>query len=229
LTIASDVDNLMVATAPGATITGQIYFEQGPPAQMPQGIRVSASAANPEEMMGMPTPQPALVSPDLTFTMRGVSGEYVLRTSAPNQYLKAVILGAEDITDNPREFKNGDKVTLVLTSRASTLEGNVTDAAGKPSTDAALLVFSEDKAFWRMNSLRTKRSVVAPNGHYLVSGLMPGRYFAVAVSRDRLTLPPGGPDQAFFEQLSKEATSFVIGEDEQRQVDLKVSGDPGGG
>jgi hypothetical protein len=179
-------------------------------------------------MMGMPMPQPAVVSSDLTFTMRGMAGEFVLRTSASNQFLKAVMLGAEDITDNPREFKTGDKVTLVLTSRASTLEGNVTDAAGKPATEAALLVFSEDKASWRMNSFRTKRSVVAPNGHYQVSGLMPGRYFAAAVSRDRLSLPPGGPDAAFFEQLAKEATSFVIGEDEQRQVDLKVIADPGG-
>ena len=29
-------------------------------------------------------------------------------------------------------------------------------------------------------------------------------------------------DDEFFEQLSKEATSLVMGEDEQRQVDLKV-------
>jgi len=228
LTIASDVDNLMVATSPGATITGQIYFEQGPPAQMPQAMRVSASAVNPEDMIGLPTPQPAVVSPDLTFTMKGMSGEYVLRVGAPNQFLKAVMLGAEDITDNPREFKNGDKVTLVLTSRASTLEGNVTDAAGKPSADAALIVFADDKASWRMNSVRTRRSVVGPNGRYQVTGLMPGRYFAAAVSRDRLSLPPGGLDQSFFEQLAKEATSFVIGEDEQRQVDLKVIADPGG-
>jgi hypothetical protein len=186
LTIASDVDNLLIATAPGATITGQIVFEQGAPLGT-QGIRVTASAANPEDMMGMPSPPPAVVSPDLTFTMKGMSGEYVLRASAANQYLKAVMLGgAEDITDNPREFKNGDKVTLVLTSRASTVEGNVTDAAGKPSGDAALIIFSEDKAGWRMNSFKTRRSVVAPNGHYKIPGLMAGRYFAAAIARDRL-------------------------------------------
>jgi hypothetical protein len=229
LTIASDVDNLMVTTAPGATITGEIVFEQGAP-QAPQGIRVNASAANPEDMMGMPPPQPAVVSPDLTFTMKGMSGEYVLRASAANQYLKAVRLaGTDDITDNPREFKNGDKVTLVLTSRASTLEGNVTDAAGKPSADAALLIFSEDKASWRMNSFKTRRSIVAPNGHYKIPGLMPGRYFAAAIARDRLDMPPGGADAAFFEELAKEATTFVIGEDEQRQVDLKVIVGAGGG
>ena len=229
LTISSDVDNLMVMTAPGATITGQIVFEQGAPGPMPQGIRVSASSATPEEMMGVPFPPPAVVSPELTFTMKGLFGEYVLRASAPNLFLKTVMLGGEDITDTPRDFKNGDKVTLVLTSRASTLEGNVTDAAGKPSTEAALIVFSEDKAAWRMNSVRTRRSNVDPNGHYRITGLMPGRYFAAAVTRDRLNLPPGGADTAFFEQLAKEATSFVIDEDEQRQVDLRViAGSTGG-
>ena len=226
LTIASDVDDVMVQTTPGATILGQIVFEQG--GQIPQGIRVNAQAGNPEDLIGMPTPQPAVVSPELTFTMKGMLGEYVLRVGAPNQYLKAVMVGAEDITDTPREFKNGDKVTLVLTSRASTLEGNVTDATGQPSTDAGLLIFSDDKASWRMNSFRTRRSAVAPNGHYKITGLLPGRYFAVAVPRDRLNVTPGGADAAFFEQLAKEATSFVIGEDEQRQVDLRVIAGSGG-
>jgi protocatechuate 3,4-dioxygenase beta subunit len=231
LTITSDVENLMVMTSPGATIIGQILFEQGPPPQGlgPQGIRVSASAAGPEDMMGMPTPEPAVVSPDMTFIMKGMVGEFVLRAGAQNQFLKAVMLGAEDITDNPREFKTGEKVTLVLTSRASTLEGDVTDAAGKPVTDAGLMIFSEDKASWRMNSSRTRRAGAMQNGHYRVTGLMPGRYFAVAVPRERLSMPTAAMDTAFFEQLAKEATSFVIGEDEQRTVDLRIVSSPGGG
>jgi hypothetical protein len=58
-----------------------------------------------------------------------------------------------------------------------------------------------------------------------MTGLMPGRYFIAAVPRERMALPFPGPE--FFEQLSKEATSLVIGEDDQRQVDLKVL--PGSG
>ena len=37
-----------------------------------------------------------------------------------------------------------------------------------------------------------------------------------------------GADAPLFEQLAKEATSLVIGEDEQRQVDLKVTVGAGG-
>jgi len=49
---------------------------------------------------------------------------------------------------------------------------------------------------------------------------MPGRYFIAAVPRENANVAPLGPE--FFEQLSKEATALVIGEDETRQVDLKV-------
>jgi hypothetical protein len=231
LNLQSDLEGLTIMTAPGATITGQVVFEQGAPqmqpGQSPFQMRVNAQTGDPENNMGMPGPQSALVSPDMTFTMKGMMGEFLLRAGAPNQYLKSVMLGLEEVTDTPREFKNGDKVTIVMTSRASTLEGNVTDAAGKPVTDAALLIFSEDKAAWRMNSTRTRRVSVDANGHYRAMGLLPGRYYIVATPRERMNVPGMSPDPAFFEQLAKEATTFVVGEDEQRQVDLKIS--PGAG
>jgi len=220
LTLAADIDNLMIVTTPGATITGQVVFEQGPPAQTPQGFRITATMGNPEDGPGMSSPQPAVVAPDLTFNMKGLLGEWMLRTGVPNQYLKAVMLGGENIIDTPREFRTGDKVTIVLTSRASTLEGNVTDAAGQPVTEAALILFSEDKASWRSTSFKTRRSGTDQVGHYRFNGLMAGRYFVAALPRDRMGALPLGSE--FFEQLSKEATSLVIGDDEQRQVDLKL-------
>jgi hypothetical protein len=225
--VGADVDNLMVMTSPGVTITGQVVFEQGPPSAMSGQVRVMATVGNPEEMSGLQSPQPAIVKPDLTFTMKGLMGEFLLRTAAPNQYLKSVTLGGEDITDTPREFKAGDRVTITITSRGSTLEGNVVDAAGAASTDAGIMAFSEDKATWRFNSTRTRRSVVDADGHFRVPGLMPGRYLVAAVPRDRLNMPMSG-DTTFFEELSKVATSVVLGEDEERRVDLRVVTGSGG-
>lgn len=220
LSVTADVENVMVVMTPGVTITGQVVFEQGPPVQMPQGMRVSATFGNPEEMRGMSIPPPAVVTPDLTFTLKGMVGSLLLRAGAQNQFVKAVMLGGQDITDTPREFKAGERVTVILTSRASTLEGNVTDAKGQPTTEAGLILFSEDRGSWRSNSVKTRRSGTDQAGHYRLTGLMPGRYFIAAVPRERMNVPAMGPE--FFEQLSKEATSLVIGEDEQRQVDLRV-------
>jgi len=223
--IAADVDGLLIVTGPGATITGQLLFEQGPPQIQPGAsnlqLRINATPGDPESQSGIPTPQPVTAAPDLTFTMKGMMGEYLLRAGgAPGQFLKAVMLGSEDITDTPREFKSGERVTLVMTSRSSTLEGTVTDDKGEPVTDAAIVMFSEDKASWRANSLRTRRGT-AMSGRYRMQGLMPGRYFVAAVSRDRLN---GPLDATLFEQLSKEAETVVIGEDENRQADLKLLG-----
>jgi hypothetical protein len=228
LTIAgADVDNVLVMTTPGITITGQVVFEQGPPSPIPGQLRVMAAAGNPDEMSGLQPPQPALVKPDLTFTMKGLLGEFLLRASAPNQYLKSVMAGSEDITDKPHEFKSNDRVTITLTSRTSTVEGNVSDAAGAPTTDAGIILFSEDKASWRFNSSRVRRSPVDPSGHFRLAGLLPGRYLIVAVVRDRINVPMSG-DTALFEELSKVATALVIGEDEERRVDLKVVAGSGG-
>jgi Carboxypeptidase regulatory-like domain len=229
VTVGADVEGLLIVTGPGATITGQIVFEQGgppPPGQgMNSAIRINATPGDPENQMGIPPPPAVTAAPDLTFTMKGMMGEYLLRSGVQGQFLKAVMLGSEDITDTPREFKSGDRVTLILTSRASTVEGNVTDDKGELVTDAGLVLFSEDKASWRSNSMRTRRGGVQQNGHYRLQGLMPGRYFIAALPRERLN---GPLDAAFFEQLSKEATTIVIGDDENRQADLKLIGGGGG-
>ena len=124
LTVGSDMEGLLITTAPGATITGTVVFEGGPP-QVPGGqplqMRVAVAQGDPDNSQGVPTPQPVPVTPDLTFTIRGLAGDVLLRSSAPNNYLKAVMLGAQDITDEPHEFKSGERVTIVMTSRASTL------------------------------------------------------------------------------------------------------------
>ena len=139
------------------------------------------------------------------------------------------MLGAEDITDTPREFKNGDRVTVVMTSRISTVEGNVTDEKGAPVTDAGIIIFSDDKGSWRYNSVRTKRGGTDSTGHFKVMGLLPGRYYAIAAPRERLNISSMNQDTPFFEQLAKDATTFIVGEDETRQVDLKFVPPASGG
>ncbi len=223
LTIAgADMDNVLVMTTPGVTISGQVVFEQGQPPTTPGTIRIMATPGSVDEMSGLQSPQPATMKPDQTFTMKGLIGELMLRAAGQDNYVKSVTVGNEDVTDSAREFKANERVTITLTTRVSTVEGNVTDATGAASTDAGIILFSEDKASWRFNSTRTRRTTVDPTGHFRITGLMPGRYVIAAVPRDRLGVPSSAVDLAFFEELSKEATPLVLGEDEQRKVDLKV-------
>jgi hypothetical protein len=144
-----------------------------------------------------------------------------LRTGRPGAFLKSVTLaGGEDITDVPHEFKAGEKVTIVLTSRASTLEGTVLGATGAPAAEGGVILFPEDKAGWRMNSIRVHSSSSDANGHFRLQGLLPGRYYVLAAPRERVFVP--FRDSSFFEGLVKEATIVVVGEDEQRTIDLRI-------
>src|SRR5439155_16485249 len=58
LSIGADLDNLLVTTSPGATITGVVIFENGPPqlqgSQASFQMRVSAMAGDPETMINTP-------------------------------------------------------------------------------------------------------------------------------------------------------------------------------
>jgi hypothetical protein len=233
LSLTSDVDDILVTTGPGTTITGQVVYDGDPPT--PQvGVsqttpRVSAQVADPQNSFNLPTPPGVQVSSDLTFTMKGLMGEFLLRANGINQYLKAVQLGGQDITDTPHEFKQGDKVTVVMTTRGSTVEGNVTDDQGQPANAASILIFSEDKTLWRANSIRTHRGVTGLSGHFRLSGLLSGRYYLIALPQERANaFNFGSVDPSVFEQFAKEATAVTVGEDEQRQVDLRLSMGSGG-
>ena len=234
ISLTNDVDDLLVTTSPGATITGQIVYESGPPAALPSGApapppRINATPPDPQTFGGLPAPQSVQASADLTFTMKGFMGEYMIRANGGNQYMKSVQLNGQDITDTPREFKDGDKITIVMTTRASTIEGTVSDDKGQPANSGALLLFSEDKTGWRINSVHTRRSGVDITGRFRMQGVLPGRYLLIAIPQERANaLNFGSPDPSLFEQFAKEATSIAVAEDEQRQVDLKISSGPGG-
>ena len=220
---STDIDNLLVMTSLGVTISGHVVFEQGPPTTSPNPMRVMALALNPEDSAGIPSPTPATIGDDGAFTLKGLMGEYGLRVSVPNQYVKSVTVNGQDVTDVPREFKSSDRVAITVTSRVSTVEGNVTDLRDVQMSEAGVIVFAEDKASWRFNSLWTRRTGVDQNGHFRITGLLPGRYYVAAIPRQRLALPVGADaGAAFFEQLSKEATSVLLGPDDQRTVDLRL-------
>jgi protocatechuate 3,4-dioxygenase beta subunit len=231
LTITTDVDNVFVRLSPGAAITGLIEFDgeqpQLPPGGQPPQIRVNAMPGDPMNQLGVPPPRPAAVNADLTFTLKGILGEYLLRSSAPGASLKSVLLGGgDDITDTPHEFKDGDRVTIVLTTRTSIVQGTVTDDKGAPATDALILMFSQDKAGWRSNSVRTRRGGLTPNGQYKLAQVLPGNYLILAMPRDRLNMPL---DPSAFELFAKYATPVVVGDSEQRTADLRLVVPDGGG
>jgi len=110
---------------------------------------------------------------------------------------------------------------VVLTSRPAAIEGEVREESGPAAGEATIYVFSEDRRSWSLSSPRTASSEMRENGRFAIEGLAPGRYYAIAIARDGFRMPPKA-GEAFFDLLSREATPFVIGEDERRTVNLTL-------
>ena len=161
---------------------------------------------------------------DFRFYGSDVFGPQLVRvTELPAGWtLKAVTLAGTDITDTTI-FKREDdgQLQVVLSSRPSTLEGAVRGEGTSPPGEATVYVFGEDRSGWRMSSPRMHKSDAGENGKFSVGGLAAGRYYAIAVAREGFR-PGLNPGEAFFELLSREATPFVIGDDERRTLELRI-------
>lgn len=221
-----DLENVMVVMRPGETVSGQIVFDDPPPPQFKANISFQPAERRP--MMG---PNSPVSVTDTTFQAGGLFGSYVIRggiTAGGGQwFLKAVLLNGKDITDVPVAFSSAHSghLQVVFTARSASLEGTVTDEAGKPTRDAQILIFGADEESWLPFSSRTRNAGVPrqEDGKFTTRGLREGRYYVVA-------LPPGSvmiggfqsPDRSLMESLKKVATEVVLNPGETRTVDLRV-------
>lgn len=217
----SDLDGIALATRPGATVTGQVVFDSTPP----EGRRVNLFAQSGERRPFMGAPNIELK--DTTFTMRNVFGPVLLRGSvpAPGWGLKAVLLRGRDITDEPTVFTDSDSghLQIVFTATAPGLEGTVTDDTGKPTDDAAIVIFGEDPKTWvvpRSSYFRTMR--VIRDGKFSITGLREGRYLVAAVPLE-VQVNMSQPTAELFEALTTVATAVTLNPGEKRTVDLVVA------
>ena len=221
-----DVENVMVVMRPGESVSGQIVFDDVPPAQFKADINF-----HPAERRFMMGPSSPVSVTGTTFQATGLFGAFVIRgalTAGGGQWaLKSVLLDGKDITDVPVGFSSAHSghLQVVFTTRSATLEGTVTDDAGKPTREAQVLIFGADEESWVPFSSRTRNVGGSrdADGKFTARGLRDGRYYVVA-------LPPGvvmiggfqPPDRSLMESLKKVATEVVLNPGETRTVELRL-------
>ena len=222
ISVAADVDNLVVVTQPGATVTGQVVFAEGQPPAV-GSLQVMAQPGRSFPSFG--SSGYSTVGSDLRFTLTNVFGPVQLRLNIgrPDWAVKAVMLGATDVTDTPVELRkeHSGHLQIIVTTRAAAIEGTVTNDNGSPADQALVIVFPEDRDRWKTGTSRT-RTAVTRDGKYSVGGLIGGNYLAIAVPPRSVMLTPDTPPE-FFESLAREATRLVVVDDEKRIVDLRLS------
>jgi hypothetical protein len=229
--IDKDIDDAVVTMKPTVSVAGSVVFEPAPPSTL--GTDFLSIGAQPKDR-SIPTQmfiRSAPVGADRTFTVRRIGGEWLLRPSGralSGWFLKAIMLGNDDITDVPTEFKSEDsgRLQVVLTNRASELSGTVTNDKGE-AVSGRVVLFGEDKASWFGASIRSRMIFPGRDGRFSIKGLRAGRYYLIALPHER-GITEQDLDAAILGALVREATALVLGDDEQRVVDLKLASKEGG-
>jgi hypothetical protein len=159
------------------------------------------------------------VGPDLTFTLDGMFGPRLFQIyNVPRGWhVKSILYGTRDIFETPTEFKAGDQVDVVLSTRGAAVTGRVLDERGEPVGRALVMMFPSTGR-WGVHQVSFARA--SETGVFRAGPQRGGEYYVLA-------LPPDGPyidprDHDRLTGLADRAERVTLRDDEERILDLRV-------
>jgi hypothetical protein len=221
------VENVAIVMTTGGRITGRVVTDTGEPLPTTSGPMemsvMARPAAGAEFGMGAGGGF-ARVNADGTFELRGLVDPRVIRVMSPSRWIvKAVMAGGRDYADTPIEVQPGKTITgmeIVLTNRAGSVTGAVTDERGQPVLDTSILVFPDDRRLWQFDSRYVKTTRPDQEGRYRIDGLPPADAYLVIAVQDLEDGRSGDP--AYLATVRDVATPFSLREAEAKTIDLKL-------
>jgi Carboxypeptidase regulatory-like domain len=219
------VNDVTVALAPGASISGTVTFQSTQSSTVPDVNQVRI-AAPPVDFANVGPNPVARVNRDGTFTLDGVSaGSHWIRTQGGLRgwTLKSVTLSGRDIIDTPLDVRSGQAlagVTLVFTDKLSEVNGTLTDDQGQPITEFTVLAFPTDNTLWRPQARQIMTARPDQTGTYQMRGLPAGDYYVTAVDP---TEQGEWFEPAFLDQHRGSAAHLTLGDGDVKKQDFKIS------
>jgi hypothetical protein len=143
-----------------------------------------------------------------------MNGDYAIRMGnlESGWYIKSARLGADDILEKGLQVEKGSaggKLEIVVSTGGAQLEGSVTD--GDQSMAGARVRITPDPET-PYNRMRWTRARTDQAGHFLVTGLAPGKYRVVAKA--------GGVSGS--DLLKSEPQAITLSEHEHKTLELKI-------
>lgn len=226
-----DISGITLTLQPGMKLSGRIAFESKaltPP--NPTAVRPFLTPQTPGAAGG----GSALVHEDGTFEFSGIiPGKYRLNAgvagappaSGPAWIMRSAIAKGRDIADSAVEIAPGEDVSDVLvtfTDQPAEITGSLLDAAGRPTPEYYVVVFSTNPASWFRGGRRVRPPVrPASDGKFRVHGLAAGEYYMAALTEvDQQDLF----DASFLEQIAASAIKITLAEGEKKVQDLRLAG-----
>ena len=218
----SDMPGLLLSLSARSVVSGRLRFESDdfPLASVSVNVRATDllsffSTARTDAKWGFVLP-----------TALGI-GRGLLRVSGlpKGWWLKSVVAGGRDITNDPIDFAEGlEGIDILVSNRMATLNGFVepvdADAPELPA-DTAVLIFSEDSSKWVDGSTAIARAWPADDGKFEAEALPAGLYCVIAVD----ATPPGFMRAVpqVLRSLADRATTIRLGEGETQQVKVPLA------
>jgi hypothetical protein len=224
----TDIDNLMLAGSTGGTVSGRVVVEDGgqPPKASSMRVSIAAPVRN--------QPSPALlgafkdfgsspVKEDGTFSVDHVFGRAKVQVTVPDGWMvKSVTREGRDIADTWLELRSGEDlsgVEVMITSRVTTVAGQLMDARNQPLRDATVLMFPSDADKWFETSRTIRATRPDQQGQWQVKGLPGGDYLAIALDY----IEDGAwNDPEYLESLRSASQKVTIADGGSQTIALKV-------
>jgi hypothetical protein len=209
----------------GGTVRGRVTLDADAGSQPPQpgSLRIGAVSTDPAET----TATAMFLPPNADMTFEGVltPGTRLLRPSLPGWVTKRIRVGDLDITDTPLDLRGTDVsgIEIVLTNRLTDVTGTITDASGRQTGDATVVLFADDASKWGHQTRFV--AVVRPNqnGRFTQRGLPPARYVAVALEY----LEPGEEtNPETLKRLQGLGVRFTLDDRESKTLGLTLTNLP---
>jgi hypothetical protein len=217
----SDITGLVLATAPGATVSGRLVFEGRSPPDLTKVAVTVVPAQGGVVRPGSPSQPP---DRDGRFLLHGIAGPVLFRpfVATPGWTLKAVAVDGQDITDVPYEFRGGEQVNgleITLTDRITSLAGTVRDDRGTTVNDYVVMMLPENLPRGAIPTRFVRTARPDRKGRFSALALPPGSYVVAA-------LPSLGPtrewDPRVQEAIRKAGTRLSLTEGQSAMLDLTL-------
>lgn len=223
LTVTGDIENIVLVTRSGSTVTGSVVTDEGVTPPFPaSGVRLNLIAPGDDVL---PTVRVPAVNNDWTFRLMSVGGRFLFRTvGLPDGWmLDAVRLNDVDITDAAWDVPTGGReiggLQVVITRQVGKIDGSVTAFDGKPSSDATVVIFSEEASLWIPGSRFVRMTRPNRDGQFSITALPAGSYLVVAKD---FVQEGQWEDKEFLEAARSEAVRVTLARGASETVALKL-------
>jgi hypothetical protein len=165
------------------------------------------------------------VTEDGTFEIDDVApGNYQVAVYSPSEkyrdwYLKSLLFAGREVADTGFAASGETSLDVVVSAKGASIEGKVMDSTGKAAAGVFVVTLPSSGKLARPDSYQMGKTDA--NGSFLLQGLNPGEFVAVALE----TFQGDARSADFYQKYGHRGTNVSLAEGEKKTVTLTLAAD----